>query len=330
MLERGRVPGALLFAGEDGIGKRLFAVELAKALNCRAPVGVEACDACSSCVRLARLPSAADNAGADALKGIFWSEHRDVGLVRAEKRLITVDQARDLEREINFRPHEGARRVFIIEEADRMNAASANALLKTLEEPPPTAHLILLTARSASLLLTIRSRCQTIRFAPLTAGEIERYLIDNRKRAGADARLAAQLANGRLGVALAFDLDLYRTRRAPMLAVLEALAGGTQPDRARLLRAAEELTDAKQKDEFEPRLEVLEALLHDSWLLALGADAGHVANADVREQLAQLSRHLSGARVARWLESVGRLRAQLAVNVNRRVATDALFLSMAE
>ncbi len=244
--------------------------------------------------------------------------------------LITVDQARDLEREINFRPHEGARRVFIIEEADRMNAASANALLKTLEEPPPTAHLILLTARSASLLLTIRSRCQTIRFAPLTAGEIERYLIDNRKRAGADARLAAQLANGRLGVALAFDLDLYRTRRAPMLAVLEALAGGTQPDRARLLRAAEELTDAKQKDEFEPRLEVLEALLHDSWLLALGADAGHVANADVREQLAQLSRHLSGARVARWLESVGRLRAQLAVNVNRRVATDALFLSMAE
>ncbi len=140
MLEQRRVPGALLFAGEDGVGKKLFALELAKALNCRSPRGVEACDECSSCVRIGRFAASAQ--AGDAAAGLInWSEHQDVGLVQAEKRLITVHQARAVERETNFRPYEGAARVIIIEEADKLNDASGNALLKTLEEMPPTAHL---------------------------------------------------------------------------------------------------------------------------------------------------------------------------------------------
>ncbi|MBD0370578.1 MAG: hypothetical protein ICV60_07080 [Pyrinomonadaceae bacterium] len=79
MLERGRVPGSLLFVGEDGVGKRLFALEMAKAMNCREPKGFEACDACAPCQRIERFqfPPSDD---ADANKKIIWSEHPDVGL----------------------------------------------------------------------------------------------------------------------------------------------------------------------------------------------------------------------------------------------------------
>ncbi|MDQ1559831.1 MAG: polymerase subunit delta [Pyrinomonadaceae bacterium] len=326
MLAGRRVPGALLFAGEDAVGKKLFALELAKALNCLAPAGVEACDKCSSCVRITHFADApADNKSDDA-KHIIWSEHRDVGLVRAEKNVIKVDQARELERETNYRPHEGRARVFIVEEADRLNPQASNALLKTLEEVAPTSHLILLSARPANLLTTIRSRCQTIRFAPLAADEIENYLVRHKRRAGEEARLAAHLARGRLGLALSLNLDAYREAREAMLSVLDALAG--QTDRARLLRAAEDLSDAKRKDEFEPRLDVLETLVRDAWLLSLDP-ASKIVNEDIRARLARLGAGLKSRHAADWMARIQELRGQLAVNINRRVATDALFLSMA-
>ena len=327
MLAQGRVPGALLFAGEEGLGKKLFALEMAKALNCRARRGVEACDECSSCRRIVKfaLPAQDDK---DAFKKIIWSEHQDVGQVRPYNRAILVDAARDVERETNFRPVEGRARVFLIEHAECLNDSSSSALLKTLEEVQPTSHLILITSRPASLLPTIRSRCQTIRFAPLPAPEIEKFLIAGRRRSGAEARLAAHLAGGRPGYALELNLDTYREQRDLMLEVLDALTN--RQDRARLLRVAEDLSDAKRKDEYEPRLDVLEMLLHDLWLLALaGVPGTELVNVDLGERLARMGARVAPTRVARWLSLIEELRAQLAVNINRRVATDALLLAMA-
>jgi DNA polymerase III subunit delta' len=326
MLRQGRVPGALLFAGDDGLGKHMFAVELARALNCRSRRGVEACGVCAACQRTGRFqfPATDDR---DEHKKVIWSEHSDVGLLIPYNRNILVDAVRDLDRECNFRPVEGTARVFIIEDAHTLNEAASNALLKTLEEASPTTHLILVTSRPAALLPTIRSRCQTVRFAPLKLDELESYLVNNRKRTGAEARLASHIAHGRPGVALSLDIDKYRARRDAMLAVLEALATGG--DRARLLRAAEELGDAKNKDEYEPRLGVLEFLIHDIWLLSLGSNDPALVNQDLRAPLARLAANLRPSRPARWLARVEELRTQLAFNVNRRVATDALFLGMA-
>jgi DNA polymerase-3 subunit delta' len=326
MLAQGRVPGALLFAGEEGVGKKQFALELARALNCKRRQGVEACGECSACARVGKFsfPSEDDK---DEHKKVIWSEHRDVGMIVPYKRSILVDAARDLERETNFRPYEGAARVFLVEDADRLGDASSNALLKTLEEMPPSSHLVLVAARPASLLPTIRSRVQTVRFAPLAPEEIEQHLTATRKRAGDEARLAAQLSRGRLGLALEMNLDEYRERRELMLGVLEALT--LRPDRVRLLRAAEELSDAKRKDEYEPRLDVLETLIHDLWLLAVRGGDAAVVNEDVRPTLARMAEGLAPARASRWLGRVEELRAQLAVNINRRVATDALFIAMA-
>src|SRR3954451_24057412 len=114
MLRQRRVPGALLFAGEGGLGKKLFALELARALNCRELRGVEACGACASCARIGsfQYPSGDDR---DGYKRIVWGEHRDVGAVLPYNRTIYIDAVRDLERESNFRPFEGRARVFLIE-----------------------------------------------------------------------------------------------------------------------------------------------------------------------------------------------------------------------
>jgi len=260
---------------------------------------------------------------------MIWSDHTDLGLVRPYKRIIRVDPMRQLDREANFRPYEGNARVFIVEDAERMNDASSNALLKTLEEPPSTSHLILITSRPASLLPTIRSRCQTIRFVPLTSSEIEQYLVKRDETISRkDAHLLATSSGGSIGKALSTDLSAYIEQRDSMLEVVNALAANG--DRARLLRAAEQLCDAKRKEEYEPRLSVLETLLHDVWTLMLGAPGRTLANNDIREDLERIGSRFEPRRVAVWLSQIESHRRKLDVNINRKVATDALFLSMAE
>lgn len=330
MLASGRVPGALLFAGEDGVGKKLFALELAKALNCREPVGVEACDRCASCVRIMQSTFPSFPTEDENKRKVIWGEHTDLGLVRPFNRMIRIDPMREIDREANFLPYEGRARVFLIEDADRLNEQSSNALLKTLEEPPSTSHLILLTSHPASLLATIRSRCQVVRFSPLSSAEIEAHLTRNDKKLSPDdVRLLARVARGSMGRALSTDLAAYRQQREAMLDVLGALT--LSEDRTRLLRGSEELTDAKRKDEYEPGLDVLESLIHDIWVLALAAGGkSEIVNEDVRSQLAKMGARVTSRRAARWLSQIEALRAQLIVNINRKVATDALFLAMAE
>lgn len=326
LLESRRVPGSLLFAGEEGIGKKLFALELAKALNCRTPSGVEGCDTCAICRRMVKF-NHPETSGNDDLKKIFWTDHPDVGMVEPPRRVLMVAQMRDIEREANYRPFEGLRRVFLIDEADKLNESSSNALLKTLEEPPETSHLILITSRPAMLLPTIRSRCQTIRFAPVSTDEIATYLIQNKLSSPPEAQLRARFAAGSIGRALSGDPKVYKEQREVMLSVLNALA--VTGDRVQLLRAAEGLNDARFKDEYEARLDILETLIRDTLMLSVGAGGEGLTNSDLLPQLTKVAQKVTSDRAVAWIEQIEELREQLESNVNRKVATDALFLSMA-
>jgi DNA polymerase-3 subunit delta' len=325
MLVSDRLPGAMLFIGEEGIGKRLFALEVARALNCRTPKDNEACGVCSSCVRIRKLnyPTRDD---ADEWTQIIWTDHPDVGLVIAPKRVLRVEQMRQIEKEANFRPFEGKARVFLIDEADKLNDASANALLKVLEEPPRTSHLILITARPAMLLPTILSRCQMIRFSPLTPDEIESHLVKNNLDVKT-ARLRARAAGGSMGRALSGDLVTFTSQRKAMLKVLHALV--LSNDRAQLLRSAEQLNEAQYKDEFEERLDVLETLIRDAWMLSLGVETSRIVNEDLSAELKEIAQKLDPARAGDWILQIEDLREQLIVNVNRKVTVDSLFLVMA-
>jgi DNA polymerase-3 subunit delta' len=326
MITSGRLPGSLLFAGEEGVGKRLFALEVARALNCRTPKDSEACGVCPSCVRIAKL-NYPERDDAEEWTQIIWTDHPDVGLVIAPKRVLRVEQMRQIEKEANFRPFEGKARVFLIDEADKLNDASANALLKVLEEPPRTSHLILITARPAMLLPTILSRCQMIRFAPLAPAEIETHLLKNKIADSKTAKLRARAAGGSLGRALSNDMVTFTSQRKAMLGVLNALV--MTNDRAQLLRSAEQLNEAQYKDEFEERLDVLETLIRDAWMLSLGANHQLLVNEDLASELEKISQRMDPRRVSDWILQIEDVRESLMVHVNRKATIDSLFLTMA-
>src|SRR5215475_9740006 len=133
LLRNGRINSTLIFAGPDAVGKRHFALAFAKAVNCqKAPAGAYAlngCDECSACRRI--------DAGG----------HGDVTVIRPDGQFIKIAQTREMAEEVYFRPREGRQRFFIIDEAERLREETANSLLKTLEEPPSTSTIILLTAQ---------------------------------------------------------------------------------------------------------------------------------------------------------------------------------------
>lgn len=326
MIVKGRVPRSLLFAGQEGIGKRRFALETAKSFVCHATRAGEACDRCAACRRADKFefPKTDDR---EAHKKLVFSEYPDIGQIVPYGKNILVDAVRDLEREANFRPYEAQARFFIIDDADRMNDAASNALLKTLEEPAATTYLFLVTSRPDSLLQTIRSRCQTIRFAPVAGREIESLLLTTKKFAPDDAALVARLAAGSIGRALDFDLERFRARRELMLKVLRAAVA--RGDRLTLLKAGEEINDAKNKDDYELYLEILQTLIRDLWSISLGAEESLTINVDLRPALGALAERAEKGKLVSWMNEIETLRERLAVNVNRKIAADALFMEMA-
>ncbi len=172
-LASGRTPHAYLFWGPDGVGKERVAREVAKALLCTAPSARgEACDGCAACRKL--------EAG----------NHPDCHLVVAGGARIAVDDVRRLQETLSYQAFERGRKVAILRDAFRMTREASNALLKTLEEPPPGTHLVLLTHHRNQLLPTLVSRCQSLRFDPISEEEVRRLL----EGAGTEASAARTLA----------------------------------------------------------------------------------------------------------------------------------------
>lgn len=321
LLTKARFPNALLLAGPDGVGKKAFALETAKALVCPN----RGCSACTACSRVARLNIPVSDKR-DDFKTVFFTDHPDVGIVVPYNRNVLVDAIRVLEAEARFRPYEAAARVFIIDDADKMNDAASNALLKTLEEPALTTFIMLVSSRPDSLLPTVRSRCQTIRFGPVAAGDIQEYLQASGKFDGPEAAVVARLSGGSVARALTLNIAKIRSARDMMLGVIEnALNGRT----AAVLKTSERLNDAKNKDDFEENFDTLESLIRDIWLLSLSVDAESLANADLLSRLRPISDTTSSATIAGWLAEIALLRDRFAVNINRKIAADALFIKMA-
>jgi DNA polymerase III subunit delta' len=316
LLKNGRVNSTLIFAGPDGVGKRQFALTFAKAVNCqKAPAGaygpsaMDSCDECSVCRRI--------DAGG----------YGDVTVIRPDGQFIKIAQTREMAQEVYYRPREGRQRFFIIDEADRLREEAANSLLKTLEEPPATSTIILLTARPDALLLTIRSRAQRLNFTALSVAEMEKYLAENFPRSSPDTALLARVTEGRIGQANAIDLSIYRQERRTLIELLELLASGN--DRPRLLKAAEYI-GKKEREDFEKELALIFSLLRDLFMLAAGRGVGAIVNIDVVDRLTPLAQKIGLRRLITWVEKFDQLRARLRININRQIATEAALLALGE
>ena len=318
----GRVPNAMLFAGPEGVGKKLFAFELARILLCKNG----GCGTCSICTRIGVFDIPKPEKGED-YDTVFLSDHPDVGMVLPYKRNLRVGAIRELEREAHFRPFEADKRIFIITDADKMNDSSSNALLKTLEEPPATTYLILVTSRPDALLQTIRSRCQNIRFAPVGATTIADLLVSIGKFSPDDASLASCVSGGSVGKALALDIQWFRQTRESMVEVIRAaLISGNI---ASMLQTSETINDAKNKERYEDTIAVLESLIRDIFALSKAADRNSIANADIADSLLKLSTEITTTKIEVWINDIEELQFNYLVNINRKVATDGLFVKMA-
>ncbi|PIU42123.1 MAG: DNA polymerase III subunit delta' [Candidatus Omnitrophica bacterium CG07_land_8_20_14_0_80_42_15] len=178
-IERGSVAHAYLFVGIDGIGKGLVASTFAKTLNCESRQK-DPCDICASCRKI-------DN-----------KNHPDVFRIIPDEggKTIKIDTIRALEERISFKPYEANWKVVIIEDAHLMTAEAANSILKTLEEPSPQSVIILTTSNISGIFQTVISRCQIVKFAPLSFDIVENILIKKFGLEKDNARFISRLSNG--------------------------------------------------------------------------------------------------------------------------------------
>jgi DNA polymerase-3 subunit delta' len=347
MLKRARVPSALLFTGPRGIGKFTLARMFAEAANCeRLPD--DFCGVCGACQRIAPLANIAplieaglaergESADAATVERtpLIIETHPDVWaivpdpvrrLTPVQRPMIRVGQLRAVQRAAYFHP-QGRRRVFILDGADTMRWNDADLFLKILEEPPPSATLILLAPRPDSLPQTIRSRCVQFHFAPVPAADVEQFLAEREpaKIKPAERKLAAQLSEGRPGAALELDLAESIRLRRQVLRLIELASKG---ENYRELFAATAALSKQEKESFENILELFYSLLTDLLELSVSPKTCLPRNPDLRRELEVLGKLIDLGWVVRAAGSLDQLSSRLRRNVGRQLGLDAVSISL--
>ncbi len=300
-----RLAHAYLFLGKEGIGKRMVALNLAKALNCLRG-DEEPCDECPSCLKANRL------------------HHPDVLLVEPHGQWIRIDQIRDLQRELSHRPYEGKRRVCIFTGADRMRQEAANALLRILEEPPLHTVLILLAANGDFILPTITSRCQRITFNPLPTERIAEVLQSRLGLKREEAHILASLADGSLGKALQTDLDfVHRARREIIEKIIDLPSYGAE----QILGLAEEMT--KGNDDLPMLLTMIHTWYRDLLSYKGRGKSAQLINIDLSHEIHEAALGTDIPSLIRRMEVIQGALWNLDRNANRQITLEAMLLDLA-
>lgn len=350
----GRVPHAYLFVGPPNVGKTLVAVELAKALNCETLQQVESlddiepCDQCSACVRIQK--------GTHPDFRLLYPTTRldsDEGdeLITMEGAEIRIKQVRGLIESASLKISQARRRVYIITEADTMNANAANAFLKTLEEPPGATTLILTTTGPADLLPTIVSRCQIVSFHPVPAaeacdflsarypdadhGQIQSIVAMSAGRVGWAQRLLQEPEVMQIRSEL-FDLcvrladaDWVQCLRAGELLVDAAERWWLATAEAELAqRALKASRDRVLRTAMHSLLDMLATWFRDLLLLSSSPGSDGLVNVDRADQLRSLAARYDVGKCEAACRHLQAMHGQLKQNANLRLAAETLALRL--
>jgi DNA polymerase-3 subunit delta' len=300
ILGSGRVAHAYLFSGPEGIGKKKVATAFIEALFCGK---AEGCGECISC------------------RKILSGNHPDIHTLEPDGQFIKVDQVRGLQKDLSYRPYEALRKACIIDGADRFNLSSGNSLLKTLEEPPGNALIILLATNIDTVLPTIRSRCQQLSFSGVPVEEIAGFLENN----GVDAdiaRVAASLAEGSIARALSLCSEEIMAERSEVITTACNLSLKNMID---LFSFGEQFDKDREKT-----LQII-GILTSFWrdMLHLASGSSDLVNSDLSTLLERETSRRSREALLRGLDQLGKTRQALLRNANVRLSMDVLSMQLA-
>jgi DNA polymerase-3 subunit delta' len=299
----GRLAHAYLFHGREGIGKKAAAMAFAAAILCDRKEA-EACRTCLSC------------------KKTGHGNHPDLIMIAAEGAFIKIQAIKDLLHMIAFRPLEGGRRLFIIDEADRMNQAAANALLKTLEEPTPANILVLITSKPYTLPRTILSRCQQIRFSPLRQDAVAAYLENKESLDHETARMIAAAAEGSIQRARQLKGDDYLADRRAVMGHLAADHSGDPLRRLSLMRFL-----GKDKKDVSEKLSLLLSCFRDALVWKEIPGNPTTANSDEQDAIQAITR-LTTDDILYNLQTISTSIRALEYNANKLLTLEAMTFTL--
>jgi len=348
-IRAGRFPQSLVLAGPRGAGKYMLSLMLAQAVNCLHPTETQTesgplpdfCGKCSNCIRIAASANLEERV-AEAVEAreqmrdtdkretrILIQTHPDVLVIPPDppQLLIKLGQVRQAIHVAYYRPPVEAHRAFTIFTASAFMKEAANSLLKLLEEPPEHTSLILLTENPQELLPTIRSRSVVYHLGAIPVADLEALLARRRPELNPQNRaLAARLAEGAVGRALAVDLGVYLASRQDALVLLRTAL--REPDYSQLFHATEAYragADGQQKTIH--LLRSLGSLLEDLLLIMAGTPQ-LIRNLDIEAELTRLSQGLS----VDWIDAASRALDQVEQgmrrNLLRSLSLDAMAVSL--
>lgn len=302
--QAGSVVHAFLIHGDEGCGKKTLAQTMSMALHCTGE-GEKPCLECGPCRRM--------------LMGV----HPDHIEVASDSSVISVKMVRDLIDRLTEKPYEGGWRTVIIHDAEKMNEAAQNALLKTLEEPDGRTAFFLLTAHPEGLLATIRSRCRPV-FMPRLSEEVIASELIGRGMSEGRARYAARLSQGVMGraIALCREDDPYFAWRDEAVKLMQTLRRKDD-----VPRAASAWNEKRKPEDCQAFLDALETVLRD----VLRVQSGLAPfDGQIQEALEEMAGHFTIDRIACIMEEAVRVRKRLGAHVQWRSAWTPLLLKIVE
>ncbi|MDD5115680.1 MAG: DNA polymerase III subunit delta' [Candidatus Omnitrophica bacterium] len=281
--------GGYIFSGPQDIGKKTVARIIAQKLNC-ASEGERPCGSCGSCIKTEKL------------------QHPDLHMIESDAAQIKIEDIRSLQREINFRPYEGSKKVFIIDEAHRLNPEAANSLLKTLEEPSADSLIILVTHKPQNIFKTILSRCKVIRFSPLSLSLLEDVLVRNYAVDNFSAHFLSIFSEGRLGLALRLkDSNVFIEKN-------RIFDHFTHPD-----RPLDRNLTGQNKEQLRSCLNILASWFRDIYLLKAGMPENRLMHLDRKDDLFRIKEEFSFKQLDGILSSISESVFYLEHNVNTKL-----------
>ena len=309
-----RLGHAYLFHGEPAIGKRRTAVALAQYLHCQAPQDtpyLDSCGACRSCHQIEQ--------------GI----HPDFLIIQpddpeSQNPKIKIDQIRDIEHLAIYRPLVGSHKICLIDEADSLTQEAANALLKTLEDPPDRCLFLLISSRPEHLLTTIRSRCLTLRFSPLPQAEIYEFLVNQRNMDPTNAQFVSIFSEGRLGSSLQLDPTELKIRLNQYWALL---FGESSPSAVKVLDMSEGLVKAHQVQE---ALHWFWLALRDLLFLSLDSTSSPMVFQEQESTLRNLAQTITPSAILQLIQELNQLERGQHRNLNLQIGLEQFFFHIRE